>query len=51
LDSHVGYPPFALPLATLLGRWRPLVNLSFRLRDLRQRWVGRGERSRFGGAS
>jgi abequosyltransferase len=46
LRSGVGYPPLALPLATLLGRWRPLVNASFYLRDLRQRWMGRTERGR-----
>ena len=46
LRARVGYPPLALPLATLLGRWRPLVNASFYLRDLRQRWMGRVERAR-----
>jgi abequosyltransferase len=48
LRVRVGYPPLALPLATLLGRWRPLVDLSFQLRDLRQRWMGRVERARSG---
>jgi abequosyltransferase len=46
LRSRVGYFPLALPLATLLGRWRALVNVSFYLRDLRQRWLGRAERAR-----
>jgi len=41
LRTRVGYSRVALALAQLLGRSRPLVNLSFRLRDLRARRDGR----------
>ena len=44
LRDDVGHSALGLALATFLGRSRPIVNLSFWLRDVRARRAGRRER-------
>ena len=43
METDVGHSRIGLALATFLGRSRPIVNLSFWLRDRRARWIGRRE--------